>query len=95
MPIRGVVNQKHSTRTLKAFELKERQDGLSTFLLERLLYDLEKVFVICLTDQQFGKIKTELLFIPAEETPNIGRKQFDCPFQMTSKRNFPESSMGR
>ena len=47
----------------------------------------------------FGKIETELFLIPAKETSNMGREQFDCPvtfmqFQITSERfRFPEISM--
>ena len=30
----------------------------------------------------FGNIKTNLLHIPAKETPNMGSKQFDCPITL-------------
>ena len=30
----------------------------------------------------FGKIKTKLLLIPANETPNMGSKQYDCPITL-------------
>ena len=44
--------------------------------LERLSYDLEKVFAICF------RIKTKLLLIPAKETSNKGSKQIDCPITL-------------
>ena len=44
--------------------------------LERFSYDLEKVLAICFKDQCLA---TNYLLIPAEETPNMGSKQFDCP----------------
>ena len=47
----------------------------------------------------FCKIKTELLLIPAKKTPNLiwtVNSSIDCSIvRMTSKRNFPESSIER
>ena len=40
-------------------------------LLERLSYDLEKVFAVFFTDQCLARLK-QLLHIPAKETPNMG-----------------------
>ena len=53
-------------------------------MIERLLHDLEKVFVICfIHGPMFGKIKTNLFLIPAKQTP---KRKVD---------RFPEGSMER
>ena len=58
----------------RRLQQKQRQKAI-----ERLSYDLKKVFAICFTEPMFGNITTKLLLIPAKETPNMGSKQFDCP----------------
>ena len=45
----------------------------TVFALERLPYDLEKVFAICFTDQCLARLKH-----PTKETSNVDSKQFDC-----------------
>ena len=49
--------------------------------LERFLYDLEKVFVICFISQ-WMKIKTWPLPFPAKENPNMEKALLDWPIML-------------
>ena len=49
--------------------------------LERFLYDLEKVFVICFISQCM-KIKTWPLPFPAKENPNMEKALLDWPIML-------------
>ena len=68
-------------------------------VLERLSYGLEKVFAICLTDQSLARLKLSISLFPPRKllilSVNSSIAQSLTAFQMTSKRNFPESSMER